>query len=278
MGGRFGNSPFHREGGSVLEYRHLEVERRGHVAIVTFNRPEKANALDSRHLEEIEHAALGFRDDAETRAVVFTGAGKHFTSGADPTEPEPAAPTLVMQRRRRRIGQRAITALREMDQTTIAAWRGAAMGGGACIATALDFRIGARDCFMSYPEINIGVNLMWSSLPLLVRLVGPARAKQLVMGGERVHAPRLLEWGVLDEMVDASEVMGRALAWAKHYASRPPVAAQMVKRSVNAISSALDGAVMHADFDQHLLASATEDAAVAVDAWLAKREPAFKGR
>ena len=261
-----------------MEYRHLEVERRGRVATVTFHRPEKANALNPRHLEEIEHAALAFRDDAETRAVVFVGAGKHFTSGADLTEPEPAAPTLVMQRRRRRVGQRAITALREMDQITIAAWRGAAMGGGACIATALDFRIGARDCFMSYPEINIGVNLMWSSLALLVRLVGPARAKQLVAGGERVYAPRLFEWGVLDEMADANLVMDRALAWAEHYASRPPVAAQMVKRSVNAISSALDGAVMHADFDQHLLASATEDAAAAVDSWLAGRAPVFTGR
>ena len=261
-----------------MEYRHLKVERRGHVAVVTFNRPEKANALNARHIEEVEDAALSFRDDAETRAVVFTGAGRHFTSGADLTEPEPAPPTLVMHRRRRRIGQRAISALREMDQVTIAAWRGAAMGGGACIATALDFRVGARDCFMSYPEINIGVNLMWSSLPLLVRLVGPARAKQLVMGGERAPGPRLLDWGVLDEMVDGHQVMDRALAWAEHYASRPPVAAQMIKRSVNAISSALDGAVMHADFDQHLLASATSDAAAAVDAWLAGREPEFAGR
>ena len=261
-----------------MEYRHLEVERRGRVAIVTFHRPEKANALNARHIEEIEHAALSFRDDAETRAVVFTGAGRHFTSGADLTEPEPAPPTLVMQRRRRRIGQRAITALREMDQVTIAGWRGAAMGGGACIAAALDFRVGARDCFMSFPEIDIGVNLMWNSLPLLVHLVGPARAKQLVMGGERAPGPRLLEWGVLDEMVDGSLVMDRALAWAEHYASRPPVAAQMIKRSVNAISSALDGAVMHADFDQHLLASATEDAAVAIDSRLAGRDPEFAGR
>ena len=261
-----------------MEYRHLKVERRGRVAVVTFNRPEKANALNARHIEEIERAALAFRDDAEIRAVVFTGAGRHFTSGADLTEPEPAPPTLVMHRRRRRIGQRAITALREMDQVTIAAWRGAAMGGGACIATALDFRVGARECFMSYPEINIGVNLMWNSLALLVHLVGPARAKQLVMGGERVPGPRLLAWGVLDEMVDGHQVMDRALAWAEHYAARPPVPAQMIKRSVNAISSALDGAVMHADFDQHLLAAATGDAAAAVDAWLAGREPEFEGR
>ena len=75
-----------------MDYRHLKVERRGRVAVVTFNRPEKANALNARHIEEIEHAALSLRDDAETRAVVFTGAGRHFTSGADLTEPEPAPP------------------------------------------------------------------------------------------------------------------------------------------------------------------------------------------
>lgn len=261
-----------------MEYQHLKVERRGAVALVTFNRPDKANALNPRHIEEIEHAALAFRDDADTRAVVFTGAGRHFTSGMDLTEPEPAHPTLVQQRRRRRIGQRAIIALREMDQITIAAWRGAAMGGGACVAAALDFRIGARDCFMSFPEINIGVNLMWNSLPLLVQLVGPARAKQLVAGGERAYGPRLLEWGVLDEMVDGHLVMERAMAWAEHYAGRPPVAAQMIKRSVNALADALDRSIMHADFDQHLLASGTGDAATAVEAWLAGKTPTFEGR
>ena len=75
------------------------------------------------------------------------------------------------------------------------------MGGGACIATALDLRIGADDCFMQYPEIDLGMNLMWQSLPLCIHLVGPARAKRLVIGGERVFAPTLLQWGVLDECV-----------------------------------------------------------------------------
>ncbi len=151
------------------------------------------------------------------------------------------------------------------------------MGGGACIATAVDFRIGARDCFMSYPEVLIGVNLMWQSLPLCVQLVGPARAKRLVISGEHIHGPTLLEWGALDEMVEADEVMDKAMEWARLYASQAPVAAQMIKRSVNAISSALDRSVMHMDVDQHLLNRETEDAAIAVSAYLAKEPPTFKG-
>ena len=185
-----------------MDYQHLIVDRRDHVATVTFNRPERANALNYAHIAEIEHVALSFRDDAQTRVVVFTGAGKHFSSGADLKDPgvEYRVP-FVLRRRRTRIGERAIRALYEIDQITIAAWNGAAMGGGACIATALDFRIGADDCFMQYPEIDIGLNLMWQSLPLCTHLVGPARAKRLVAGGERIFAPTLLQWGALDDLV-----------------------------------------------------------------------------
>ena len=260
-----------------MKYEHIKVERGGEIATVTFNRPNKANALNYRHIEEIEHAALSFREDETARVVVFTGAGKHFNSGADLTGQDPEHPLLTVRRRRRRMGERCIQALREMDQITIAAWKGAAMGGGACIATALDFRIGARDCFMSYPEILIGVNLMWQSLPLCVQLVGPARAKRLVIGGEHIPGPTLLDWGALDEMVEADAVMDKAMEWARHYAGQPPVAAQMIKRSVNAFTSALDRSVMHMDSDQHMLTSQSEDAATAVSAYLAKRLPTFKG-
>ncbi|MEM7250297.1 MAG: enoyl-CoA hydratase/isomerase family protein [Pseudomonadota bacterium] len=259
-----------------MDYEHIQVERGGEIATVTFNRPHKANAVNSAHLLEIEHAALSFRDDVDTRVVIFTGAGKHFNSGADLTDREPRQ-DLIQWRRRARLGERCIRALTAMDQITIAAWNGAAMGGGACIATALDFRIGERECFMSYPEINIGVNLMWQSLPLIVHLVGPARAKQLVISGERVYAPTLFAWGALDEMVERGELMPTARRWAERYAAKAPIAAQMIKRSVNAISSALDQSIMHMDFDQNLQTVMSDDATEAVSAYLGNRKPSFKG-
>ena len=114
------------------------------------------------------------------------------------------------------------------------------MGGGACFATALDFRIGAADCFMQYPEIDIGVNLTWQSLPLITHLVGPARAKRLVAGGERVMAPTLLDWGVLEAIAPADQLLPSALDFAERYVHKPPVAVQMIKQSVNQIVSALD--------------------------------------
>ena len=262
-----------------MSYQHLTVERLDdHITCVTFNRPARANALNYAHLLEIEAVALSFRDDADTRVVIFTGAGKHFSSGADLKDPgsEYRAP-LVLRRRRQRIGERAIRALRGIDQVTIGAWNGAAMGGGACIATALDLRIGADDCFMQYPEIDIGLNLMWQSLPLCIQLVGPARAKRLVIGGERVTAATLLEWGLLDACVPRAELLPQALVTARAYAAKPPVAAQMIKRSVNAIVDALDHAAMHMDADQNLLAQATRDRALAAEHYGTGTTPRFSG-
>jgi enoyl-CoA hydratase/carnithine racemase len=115
-----------------MDYQHLQVVQDGPIATVTFNRPDRANALNYEHLAEIEAVAPTFRDDPDTRVVIFTGAGKHFSSGADLTDPGSAyRGPLSLRRRRSRIGERAIQALYGIDQITIAAWNGAAMGGGA---------------------------------------------------------------------------------------------------------------------------------------------------
>ncbi len=259
------------------EYQNLELRKQGHTAVVTFNRPAKANALDHALLLDVEAVALGFRDDAETRVVVFTGAGRHFSSGADLDGGDPPAAGLLARRRLARMGERATLAIQNLDQISIAAWNGAAMGGGAVLATAMDLRIGASDCFMQYPEIDIGVNLMWQGLPLITHIAGPSRAKRLVIGGERVHGPELLEWGILDALAPPAALLDTALDWAARYAGKSPIAAQMIKRSINVLVAALDGAVMHMDVDQHLLAAATEDRAAAVHAYRTGGEPSFKG-
>lgn len=260
-------------------YQHLELSHQDHIAWLHFNRIDKANAMNYEHLWEVEHAALSLRDEADIRVLIMTGNGPHFCSGADLTDPGTGvndAP-MVLRRRRTRMGERAIEAVLGIDQITIAAWNGAAMGGGACLATACDFRIGSDDCFMQYPEIDIGINLMWKSLPLLVNLVGPARAKRLVIGGERMHAEQLHEWGILDKLVSRDTLLQSAADMAAHYVNKPPIAAQMIKQSTNQIANALNHALMHMDADQNLLASQTEDRQVAVASYLEKKPPTFTG-
>ena len=261
-----------------MAYQHILLHQQGHIARIEFNRPQRANALNHEHLAEIEDAVLGFREDPEVRVVIFSGAGRHFSSGADLTDAGDAYKVpLVLRRRRMRMGERTIEAILQMDQITIAAWQGAAMGGGACIAAACDFRIGAEDCFMQLPEIDIGLNLMWKSLPLMVSLVGPARAKRLAVGGERIDAATLEQWGVLDERVALEDLLSSAMRMAQHYAAKPPVAAQMIKQSVNQLATALNHAIMHMDTDQNLFSASTADRRRAVEAYLNKTSPEFHG-
>jgi len=263
------------------KYQYLTIEKAGHVAVVTLNRPDKLNALSADLMEEIIQVAQAFHQDEETRVVVFTGSGRCFSGGVDLTDEKYidgiAQASNLMKLRYLKLGPRMVRAVYEMEQITIAAVNGAAMGGGACIAAACDFRLGADNSKIGYPEVGLGMNLSWTALPMCVHLIGPARAKQMVILAEKVDAQTLLEWGFLDEVVSAPRLMEAAIDMARKYAAKPPIAAQMVKRSVNAIASALDQAIMHMDADQFLLTTQTKDYLEGLSAFLEKREASFKG-
>ena len=262
-----------------MTYEHVIVEREGEIATIRFNRPERANALHYEMIAEIEAAALSFRDDIESRVVIFTGAGKNFCAGADLGDSGAGySGPLIQTRRRRRIGERAIQAILEMDQITIAAWNGAAAGGGGCFAMAADFRVGTEDTLLFFPEVDLGLNLMWRSMPLCVSLVGPARAKRLMVGGERVRGQALLDWGLLDEMAPQDQLLSKTREMATFYAGKPHIAAQMIKRSINSYSTALDRAVMHSDVDQFLLSQSTDDHPIAARAYRDKKRPDLTGK
>jgi enoyl-CoA hydratase/carnithine racemase len=263
-----------------MENKNLIVERTEDIAVVTFNRPDKLNALSLDLHKEIQSVANGFNEDARTRVVIFTGKGKDFSAGADLADPrkmEQAQDSLLLKLRHMKVGHRTLRSIYEMDQITIAAVNGHALGGGACIATACDFRIGAENSLIGYPEVNLAMNLSWMALPLCVHLIGPARAKRMVILGNKEKADTLLKWGFLDEVVPGDQLLAKSKQMAAAYAAQPPIAAQMVKRSVNAISSALDQAIMHMDTDQYLYATSGEDFQEAIQALIEKRKGIFKG-
>ena len=257
----------------------ITLTRDGAIATLTINRPEKRNALTNEMLEEIERLARSLADDEQTRAVILTATGNDFSVGADLSQPrfrgDPQS--LIMRRRDAETGGRMMRALQEIHQPVICAMKGVATGGGACIPTACDFRIATDTTRAGYGEVKMGINLMWNAAPVCVNLIGPARAKRMIMSGRLFDAPTLLSWGFVDEVVKLEDLESTARAWAEEYAALPPIAVQMIKRSINRYASALDAAVMHMDADQWLLAAHSDDMKEAVTAFFEKRKPDFKG-
>jgi enoyl-CoA hydratase/carnithine racemase len=257
----------------------IDLARDGHIATVTINRPEKRNAITNEMMEEIERIARDFAKDETTRAIIVRAEGKDFSVGADLSQPrfQGDPQSLLIRRRQLQLGGLMMRSLREIHQPTICAVQGVATGGAACIAIACDFRIAAVDARFGYGEVKMGINLMWNAVPVCVALIGPARAKRMIMSGKLFDAATLLAWGFLDEVVPRENLDAAARAWAEEYAALPPIAVQMIKRSINQVSGALDQAVMHMDADQWLLATHSEDFREAVSAFFEKRKPTFKG-
>lgn len=260
---------------------HFRVEHDGAVALITHDRTDRRNALTSASLAQLKDIAEQLREEPGIRAVIIRAEGSDFSIGMDIAaigSSGKSAPTPTVQARRTaELGARLIRALREIPQPVICAVQGVANGGGACIATACDFRIGSDDARIGYGEVKLGINLMWQALPLAIQTVGLARAKRMVMTGALFDAVTLKDWGLFETVVPRADLDVAARRLADEFIALPPIAVQMIKRSANAWAGALDQAIMHADADQWLLASRSDDCAEAVSAFFARRPANFTG-
>ena len=254
-------------------FRHLRSEYSARVATVTLNRPERRNAFSAELMREMIACAqeLAARDDVD--AVIVTGAGAVFSAGADLKDSSRwagGAPLLV-QREIAGLGFRMARAWEELPQMTIAAIEGYAVGGGLALAAALDWRVIARDAFVSLPEISLGIPLTWGTLPRLVNLVGPAKAKRLSILCERVAADAALAMGLVDEVCDKAMALEIAEKLARSVLEKPRHSVRMTKEAVNAYAGIGAHAVSYMAHDQFELAAASPESRAA-------REAAARGK
>jgi enoyl-CoA hydratase/carnithine racemase len=232
-------------------------------------------------MEELLEVARSFEDDLETTAVVLTGSPTTFSAGMDLTDPrtmEAMHAPLGERRRLMAYGPKLCGAWESMEQVTIAAIEGFCVGGGVSLAVACDFRIMARGAIVRVPELGLGMNMSWQTLPRLVHLVGPARSKQIVILAEKVNSEQALTWGLVEAVADDGRAVSEAMEWAEKIAAMPPLPVRMTKQTINMASTAFDNAVSHMDVDQFMLCQMTEDQAEGLSAFRDRRKGSFKGR
>ncbi|RJF70014.1 enoyl-CoA hydratase/isomerase family protein [Rhodopseudomonas palustris] len=271
-------------GGSVTVL--VSIERglgpEGRVAVVRFDRGDGLNALSPEAMRQLTDAARGFEDDAETSVVVLTGSAKAFSAGFDLKDAEGrsrAEMDLGTLRRHLKLGPRLTRAWQELEQVTIGAIEGFCVGGGVALAVALDFRVMARDAHMRVPEIGLGMNMSWQSVPRMLHLIGPARTKQaVILADDRIGAREAYEWGLVEHLAKPGQAFAGAMALAEKVAAQPPISVAMTKLTVNRLAHALDDLASHMDLDQFALAGLTEDHKEGVAAFLDRRKPRFRGR
>ena len=247
------------------------------VRIITLNRPARHNAFDdamSDLFAPILYAAL---DEADSVAILLRGEGKSFCSGRD----------VAMLGHRARdesdfyfVRRHQESRLRMMDATKpiVAALKGAVLGGGCEMALAADVRVAAPGLKMGLPEINYGLLPDTGGTQMLNALIGPSRTKYMVMSGERIDTQTALDWGAVDFVVPEDDLDARALAIAKTFAGKPPIALAMAKQMIDQ----MHGPAIRSGTRAELLAQTalfkTDDYAEARAAHREGRKPIYRGR
>lgn len=235
------------------------------LVTITLNRPEKLNAINSRMHAEIQQACRDLADDGDARVVIVTGAGRAFSAGADlggstsdPNRPALASANAERSPLRERIrssaGNRTCAALEGLDQVTIGAVNGLAIGGAVVFLACLDIRVAAESSWFSIPEVDLEIPLTWNALPRLMRELGPARTKELVMTCDRFSSEDALRWGFLNHRVPDAEILSRARDLARKLLDKDPVALALTKSTCNALAESMVPAhVTHSDRDYLVL-------------------------
>lgn len=238
------------------------------VAEVVLDRPP-GNRLSWRLLERLDHVLQGLATlppDSPLRAVVLLARGKDFCHGADLADADMASIVAEDPVRLAVLGQRVVETLDRLPMPTVAAVTGRAIGGGACLVTACDFRVAGPDAQLRFPEVDRGMHLSWGILPILARELGHAAARRLTVAAEALPLTELPDFARA-----ADDAPATAIEWARQLAAKPPLA-------VRAILATLQGGDAREDARRFAETTRSADFVEAMAAFAEKRPGRFDGR
>jgi enoyl-CoA hydratase/carnithine racemase len=251
----------------VTDVQDVVVRRDGAVAIVELRRGHKLNAL-SAEMERLLGEAIDRPEVRESRCVVLTGGERAFSAGADVTEFRDASPASIMHHYAGAgdVNER----IARLPQPTVAAISGHCLGGGLELALATDIRVADATATFGLPEVGLGIVPSSGGILRLTRLVGPARAKELVLRGRRFDAGEAAAAGIVTVLAEGGALV-RALEIARELAELPPLALQVAKRTVDlAAESSREAAILMEQLAYGML-SQTPEAQDAATAFTEKR-------
>ena len=261
-----------------MSYETIIVERDGPLMTITLNKPERLNAMAPQMADEIGEA---FYDLGDSRAVLITGAGKGFCSGADLSARGEGSALQSKGGSHKALQNHynpAISQVMRAPVPVVCAVNGPAAGVGCSLALAGDFTLAGSSAYFLQAFVNIGLVPDGGSTWLLARAIGRARATRMMMLGEKISAQQAEDWGLIYKACDDAALMDEARALAEKLANGPTLALRTMKQN---IAAAMDGSlqqVLLAEAEGQRLAGASQDAMEGSMAFLQKRKAEFKGK
>lgn len=258
-----------------MTYETVLVEKRGRIAFITINRPDKLNALNAKAKHELNDLFKEIQSDPDVDVVVLTGAGeKAFVAGTDIREL-----TQLNESSGRAFsegGQAVLNLIENLGKPVIAAVNGYALGGGTELALACHIRIASENAKFGQPEVNLGIIPGYGGTQRLARLVGKGRALEIILTGDQIDAQEALRIGLVNKVVPLAELLKTAEAIGQKIVSKGQVAVRYVLKAVNATQelSLADGQSLEAELFGRCCASG--DFTEGTTAFLEKRKPEFK--
>lgn len=252
------------------------TEKKKHVAVITINRPKSLNALNTEVMNELYESFRKVQDDEEVRVIIITGEGRAFVAGADIGEM--AELNVIEGRNFGKTGQKVFREIEMSEKPTIAAVNGFALGGGLELALACDIRIASDKAVFGQPEVGLGITPGFSGTQRLAEVAGKAKAIEMIVTAENIKAEQAFDFGIVNRVVPADDLMKEAEALAEKIASNAPIAVRWANSAIKrGLSVDIDSGIS-IEADLFGMCFSTKDQKEGMKAFLEGRKAEFEGK